>query len=934
MGQIYHCSIRSCVVIFGVCSGSCQYKGGKGRAVQKKAIANNNDFSDAAPRSSRADKFLAVLGSATRALLAEAALDQVLPTILEALTATPDVLSVAYLATTDADKLNLRTAGDEKLAEMLRHYLEQDEFCRRDVFEPGQATVLNKEEVSTWLPESQSAKDSYSLALASAHIDSRRKSVLAVSIARDPLHWRNDELEALVDIAVCLEKAQANREWRTAVDARLSHQQALIEASLAVSESLDLRTVLNRLAEKMAQAIDATSVFLSDWNEEAGEVTVIAEYHSKEAGSREQVSALGNVYHPGEEFGDDMQWLTKGQLKLSRRSDPDLNEAERAMMQKRGVRSSLVVPFRVEGRIVGYAVLWESRYERTFTAEEIALCNGMARQGAIAFENARLYEEVRQRANELELVHQVAIATASLVDIDRLLQETTSFVCERIYPDVFGFVLRDEESGQFKPHSSYHGLPPRGLETTVPVESSVCGRVVRTAKPLIIDDVSQEPLYFPIVEETRSEIAVPLVSDDKVIGVINVESRKRSAFSASDLRFLTTLAGQVVTAIERARLYEDLEKHAEKLAEEVEHRTLELKWERDRMLAILDSAGEGILFTDVNANILYVNPAFEKQTGYAREECLGMTPRMWRSDETKEDIISDMWKTLMEGERWRGELINRRKDGSHFDAALTITPLIDNEGELMGFVGVQADISRLKEVDRLKSKFIANVSHELRTPLTNIRTYISLMERGDTGRRKRYMTVIKQESERLTRLIQDLLDLSRLEAQGQPSELKQIDVRNLIRTALDAFWAQAERKEIAVSSQVYGPLPAIYAPPLQLQQVLSNLVANALAYTPRGGRVQVSAGSEEQDGRTMLWLRVEDNGPGVKKTEIPRLFERFYRGEAARRSGAPGTGLGLAISKEIVERCGGQLVLDSVPGEGSLFTVWYPVTESGQGNRP
>ncbi len=532
--------------------------------------------------------------------------------------------------------------------------------------------------------------------------------------------------------------------------------------------------------------------------------------------------------------------------------------------------------------------------------------------------------QISQRMNELELVHQVAIATARLVDIDKLLQETTTFIVERIYPDVFGFVLRDSDSGGFKPHPSFHGLPVYGLGITVPMEHSITGEVARTGQPKIVNDVAMEALYFSVVPETRSEVAVPMISEGTVIGVINVESRKRDAFGQSDLRFLMTLAGQVATAIERARLYADLQQHAGQLAEEVNRRTLELQWERDRMLAILDSAGEGIMFTDVNSKILYVNRALESQIGYSREECLGARPSMWRSPETNDMVFQEMQETLRSGKRWRGEVKNLRKDGTTFDAALTITPLYDNDGNLSGFVVVQADISRLKEVDRLKSKFIANVSHELRTPLTNIRNYTSLLERGSLKRREKYIAVIKKESDRLTRLIQDLLDLSRLDANVRRGDLQAIDISEFVHEATTTFAPQAERRSIALSCAADEPLPAVMASRAELQQVVSNLLGNALAYTPSGGRVLVSAGAQCRQPQPMVWIRVEDNGPGIRPEELPRLFDRFYRGEAARQSGAPGTGLGLSICKEILDIYGGRLEIDSVPGEGTLFTVWLP----------
>jgi PAS domain S-box-containing protein len=547
-----------------------------------------------------------------------------------------------------------------------------------------------------------------------------------------------------------------------------------------------------------------------------------------------------------------------------------------------------------------------------------------ANQAAVAIENARLYEETRQRANELEIVHQVSSAIATVVDIDRLIEQTTEFIASRIYPDVFGFVLLDPATGLFMPHSSYHGLPPGGTETSVPLQESVTGRVVQTGEAVLVPDVRQEPLYFSIVSETRSEIAVPLHCNGQVIGAINVESRESNAFSEADMRFLKTLAGQVATAIERAQLYENLEEQAADLAEEVRDRTAELQWERDRMLTILESAGEGILFTDCDETILYINPAMERQTGYSREECLGKTPRIWRSEKTPEAVIKEMWETTLRGQRWQGEIISRRKDGSTFDASVTVTPLYDSAGELTGYVSVQADISRLKEVDRLKSKFIANVSHELRTPLTNIRMYVSLLERGKMARWEHYLAVIQQETDRLTRLIQDLLDLSRLEARAPQPELGPIDVALLVEEVVHLFQARAERKRITMMRQIESDLPPVLAEKSELQQVLNNLVANALAYTPPDGTVKIEAKLDELNGDEVIRLRVSDNGPGIGEEEHSRLFERFYRGSAALRGKEPGTGLGLSICKEIIDNYGGTIEAGASEDGGAQFTVWWP----------
>jgi len=854
----------------------------------------------------------------------------------------PGIVDVALFERTAASPgvgpLRVRDAFPESAGEVGTTFEELAPILRQPAYgrwwealRRGSTYIASSTEIAHDMRAVIGRADDYRILLLPVHCADEWWGFLWIGCDEAARDWTAGELGTLADVAFCLGKSIENRQFRSALEDMLGQQQALIEAGAAISGSLDPAIVLNRLAEQMVRATGVTSAYIIDWNGDTGEATVVADYYAVEASPRERVSDLGVTYNMADDFGDDVSWLYQGSVETVHVSDEMLNERERQHMIEYGACSILTVPFIAEDRIVGFAELWESRRERIFTTREIELCRGMARLGAMAFENVRLYDEIRQRANELELVHQVAVATATVVDIGRLLQETTKFIVERIYPDVFGFLLLDEESGEFRPHPSYHGLPPGGVETTVPIEMSVTGQVVRTRRPLIVPDVLHEPIYFAIVNETRSEIAVPMKSGERVIGVINVESRKRNAFTSSDLRFLNTLAGQVVTAIERARLYGNLENYAGQLANEVHRRTLELQSERDRTLAILESAGEGIMFTDVNATILYVNPAMERQTGYMREECLGNTPRLWKSDQTSGAVIAEMWKTLLNGDRWHGELVNKHKDGSPFDSALTITPLYGREGDLTGFVSVQADISRLKEVDRLKSKFVANVSHELRTPLTNIRTYLSLLERGEISRRERYMAVIEQEADRLTRLIQDLLDLSQLEERGNLSDMQPIDVGQLVRETTNAFSTEAARKQIAIDFSIDRPVPELFASRSELLQVLSNLLSNALAYTPAGGRVQVEAGSALRDGRPMVWFRVEDNGPGINPSEIPRLFDRFYRGEAAQRSGAPGTGLGLAISKEILEYYGATIELRSIPGQGASFTVWCPNTNEPAG---
>jgi PAS domain S-box-containing protein len=587
------------------------------------------------------------------------------------------------------------------------------------------------------------------------------------------------------------------------------------------------------------------------------------------------------------------------------------------------IRSYMGSALLVKGRMIGILNL-DSATPNNYHPGMAETVAAFANQAAVAIENARLYEETRWRANELTVLHQVAQATVTVVNVDDLLCQTTEAVASTLYPDLFGFVLYDEVRGCLVPHPSYHGISAEQLQTIIPLGQSVSGYVARTGQSRIVQDVQEETLYLELVPSSRSEIAVPLKVGEQVIGVINAESPRPAAFTESDLRFLTTLAGQVSTIIERAQLYEQLRQQASRLADQVATRTAELRAERDRTQAVLDSAGEGIFFTDADGIVLYLNPAMSEQTGYTAAEASGRLPTIWQASSKKDDA-NQMREALQTGRPWSGELLARRQDGTLYDANLTIAPIYNPAGDLTGFVGIQSDISRLKEVDRLKSKFVSNVSHELRTPLTNIKTYLTLLERGRPERQPYYLEVLHHETERLTRLIQDLLDVSNLETGVMPVALQAVHLWDIIQHVSHAFTARAEAKQVSFEIQVAPEMVPALADGRQLEQVLINLIGNALAYTPEGGQITVQSGQMERQGRPMVYLQVTDSGIGIAPQDLPRVFERFFRGQAALDGSVPGTGLGLAISKEIIDRHNGYIDVTSQLGKGTTFTVWLPV---------
>ena len=263
---------------------------------------------------------------------------------------------------------------------------------------------------------------------------------------------------------------------------------------------------------------------------------------------------------------------------------------------------------------------------------------------------------------------------------------------------------------------------------------------------------------------------------------------------------------------------------------------------------------------------------------------------------------------------------------------------------------LRAANEKLKELDRMKSEFVSNVSHELRTPLANIISYLYLVEQGKPEKHAEYLGTLHRESALLNCLIEDLLHISRLDLGKAQPALAPVDVNRLVMVLAGDRAGMFADRGLTLGTYVDPDLPIIQADEKLLIQVLTNLMTNAMNYTPSGGVVTVKTGLQAGGVEGEAWsverpaeappstldaprstkeqwitLSVSDTGPGISPEEQAHLFERFFRGDAARQTNAPGTGLGLAISQELIERHGGQITVESQGGVGSTFTAWLPL---------
>jgi signal transduction histidine kinase len=278
----------------------------------------------------------------------------------------------------------------------------------------------------------------------------------------------------------------------------------------------------------------------------------------------------------------------------------------------------------------------------------------------------------------------------------------------------------------------------------------------------------------------------------------------------------------------------------------------------------------------------------------------------------------------------------RRKDGSVYKAAVSITPLRNEEGQVIAFVGSLTDISAMKEVERMKDMFVSNVSHELRTPIASLKLNRDLLQR-DPGRSEVYIARLGREIARLNGIVEDLLRLARLDQGGVGISIGPCDLNRLAEKLVVDREPLAEDKGLSIALDAESDLPLAQADEGLLEQALSVFLTNSLNYTPAGGQITVLTQSRQEDDVRWVGAGVRDTGPGIPPDEQRHLFERFFRGKTGRDSGTPGTGLGLAIAHEIVKRHDGQieLISEGKPGKGSTFLIWLPIhfpeEDSGEG---
>ncbi|MDR5708658.1 MAG: ATP-binding protein [Armatimonadota bacterium] len=462
--------------------------------------------------------------------------------------------------------------------------------------------------------------------------------------------------------------------------------------------------------------------------------------------------------------------------------------------------------------------------------------------------------------------------------------------------------------------------------------------------------------------EVRLFAAYPVVEQGRVLGVVHVSAPRRWvdrqlvpiwwAFATAGVLALVVSAFfgfRIARSI--ARPLKELERAAEALSRGEYTRTVpatdrdevgrlglafnrlgqrlqqtieDIRAERNRLEAVLAAIRDAVVAIGPGGEIQLYNRAAEELLGLRPEalgrpveEALGGSP------------LAAMLREAAGGKVLSEELALSGESGRVVE--VSTSPIRAAEGRFEGAVAVVRDVTELRRTERMRRELIANVGHELRTPLTSIKGFAETLLAGalhDAKHARKFLEIIELEANRLMKLVDDLLDLSRLETKGVTFELRPVDLDGICRGVVERTLPRAEEAGIRLTYTGEGPL-TVLADPDRVEQVLTNLVDNALKFTPEGGEIHVQA---RQEG-TEAVVSVQDTGRGIPPDDLPHIFERFYRADRSRTRREGGSGLGLAIAKHLVEMQGGRIWASSRPGEGSAFCFSLPLVQEDTPDR-
>jgi PAS domain S-box-containing protein len=724
--------------------------------------------------------------------------------------------------------------------------------------------------------------------------------------------WNDKELRDTLDRSLIETRLRKEKErLAETLERRIEQSTILAEVGKSVVSLMDLEQLLNRIVEAGVYVANAEEGFLLLVDPQTNELCLRAE---KNLG-QEQAQGLRLKVE------DSLAGEAVKTRKPVRRGSKDTGQMYKV---KTGylVRSLLHVPLTLRGQVIGVLSVDNQVAEREFTEEDEYLLSALADYAAISIENARLYGETDQalsmQARELSILLETSEAVSSALSLDELLQALCQKMIESVQASFCKIYLLDNEGSSLTLRATKmmrgSDWDPDGGRTFRLDSLPWHRRAITEGKPLILQR-STPPADLPELERSlalgagaKSALLLPLMVKGRALGVVTlgeVRSWDRSPFTSTKIQLCQALARQGALATEGMLMFESMAHQSQ------------------RIQLIIDSVADGVFSTDLGCRILAFNPAAEKITGYLAKDVMGKRCSDvlgLMKDSAQERCSNDCALTLSgQGGQDAAHVTHKkwitRGDGTQIFIVHSVSPLIDENGELKGAVSVIRDVSREEELNRLKSEFIALVSHQLRTPLASISASAELLGASQLDQRARIDVIdtLGRQCLRLTRLVDQVLEASRLEAGRLTTIAEPLALRALIEETVHIF--RSRYPAYLFSVHVPKNLQFALGDRACTEVVVDNLLQNAVNYSPEGSSIDICA-EEREDS---IVLSVVDQGVGIPPDQLDKIFGRFHTPTRHGPEEVHGFGLGLYIAKALVQAQGGEIWVESQRGEGSRF---------------
>jgi PAS domain S-box-containing protein len=709
-----------------------------------------------------------------------------------------------------------------------------------------------------------------------------------------PGRWGDDEIaltEAVArEIGLAVRVAQLLREN----ELRMNQQGSHFRIAALLAESLSLSDTLEALAQAAKEALGGA--FAAVLMPRGGTLELAAGADLPRVLSEvleERLPDSASCLHTAAEEGRPL-------------ASPDITRDDRfdkpwqGQAKAAGYRALLAVPAASRrAEAAGLVVVFFAE-EREFTDEDLELAHHLGDAARGALERSELFEAERTARALSQQLARTGGVLATELDPAAVLEEVVQQAPALLGADACA--VRTLEDDELVVSAGSGEGAEEAVGTRASVTARLSGDVFQSRSPLAVEDVTADERLVGadaiLLAGYAAFLGVPLSGPEGTLaGVLSVYARKPRQWRPEEIEALLALAGNTSAALANAELYS------------------RVSLEKERSVAILANIADGIVAVDRDGRVVLWNSAAEEITGVPQEEAIGRTTVQ---------VLQRELESAEAGTPSGQRLISITRGGDEVWLSLSEAVMRDPLGAVAGRIFAFRDISVDRMVEQVKSDFVAAVSHELRTPLTSIYGFAETLLRQDVPfgeeERRIFLGYIASESERLTEIVDQLLNVARLDAGDLQVELGRIDVASvvseLVETVEESGVMNGHRFEIDLPDE---PLAA-EADPDKVRQIFNILVENALRYSPGGGTVTV--GARRSDDR--VEVRVADEGIGIPAAEFERIFRKFYRAESAARDGAAGTGLGLFIAKELVTAMGGRIWVESTEGEGSSFSFELP----------